>query len=82
MRRALSRHLVDDVVDARLGEARHQLVDDLLHEEVRHTRTAALGELKRRPQVDNIGGISVPVVVVGVLMSIARYLKARKKQLR
>lgn len=46
MRRALSRHLVDDVIDPRLRKARHELVDDLLDEEVRHTRTAALGELE------------------------------------
>lgn len=56
-------------------------MDDLLDKEVGYTWTAALGELERRPQVDNIGGISVSIVVVGVLMPIARYLKARETQL-
>lgn len=42
----LSRHLINDVIDSRLRKARHQLVDDFLHEQIRHTGTAALGELK------------------------------------
>lgn len=66
------------MINSRLRKARHQLVDDFLHEHVRHTWTAALRQLERCPQVDHVRGISVPVVVVVVvviLMSIARYLQ-------
>lgn len=73
--RTLSRHFIDDVVDSRLRKPWHELVNDLFHEQVRHSRTTALGKLEGSPQVDNIGGISIPIVVVAVLMSIARYLK-------
>jgi hypothetical protein len=71
------------VVDSGLGKARHQFVNNFLDKQVRHAGTAALGELKRCTQVDNIGGISVSIVVVAaVLMSlIARYLKIHTRAL-
>lgn len=42
----LSRHLINDVINSRLREARHELVDDFLHKHVRHAGAAALGQLE------------------------------------
>lgn len=70
------------MIDARLGEARHELVDNLLDKKVGHARTASLSQLKRRSQVANVSGISVSIVVATVLMSIARYLKRKTKSAR
>lgn len=51
----LPRHFVYKRIDPGLGEARHQLVDDLLHEQIVHAGAGQFGLLEGEPQVAQLG---------------------------
>lgn len=51
----LPRHFVYKRIDAGLGEARHELVDDLLHEQIVHAGAGQFGLLEGEPQVAQLG---------------------------
>lgn len=51
----LARHFVYKRIDAGLGEARHELVDDLLHEQIVHAGAGQFGLLEGEPQVAQLG---------------------------
>lgn len=79
----LPRHLVQQIINPGLREARHQLMDNLLDEVITDSGTALLRQLKGRLQVHQIhrGRASTRVVVLALHLQMEGEIKLRRVSL-